>query len=146
MGEMLVYERVLTDRERLATRNHLLKKWFAKTDAELADLPAKPDQDPIGYCFRRIVVDFNDQGIDCSDAIISIPQGVEFELRNIGNLAYGSVVPVLTAAGLAGTENLKTAVFSGDSIPANAKIKFRIDGGTLYARCVKLQGMRVIFR
>ena len=146
MGEMLVYERVLTDRERVATRNHLLKKWFAKTDAELADLPAKPDQDPIGYSFQRIVVDFNDQGIDCRDAIISLPQGVEFELRNIGNLAYGSEVPVLIAAGLTGTENLQTSVFSGDIIPANAKIKFRIDGGTLYARCVKLQGMRVIFR
>jgi hypothetical protein len=42
MGETLVYERVLSERERIATRNYLLKKWFAKTDAELADLPEAP--------------------------------------------------------------------------------------------------------
>ena len=36
------YERVLSERERVATRNYLLKKWFGKTEAELADLPEAP--------------------------------------------------------------------------------------------------------
>jgi len=43
LGEIIVFERPLTDRERVATRNYLLKKWFAKTDAELDPLPAKPE-------------------------------------------------------------------------------------------------------
>jgi len=42
MGETLVYERALSERERVATRNFLLKKWFGKTDEELADLPEAP--------------------------------------------------------------------------------------------------------
>ena len=39
-GEIVVYDRSLSPRERIATRNHLLKKWFGKTDAELEALPA----------------------------------------------------------------------------------------------------------
>ena len=39
LGEVIVYERPLTERERVATRNYLLKKWFGKTDGELAELP-----------------------------------------------------------------------------------------------------------
>jgi hypothetical protein len=38
-GEILIYERELTDREKVATRNYLMKKWFGKTDAELTPLP-----------------------------------------------------------------------------------------------------------
>ena len=39
-GEILLYSRVLTERERIATRNYLMKKWFGKADDELAPLPA----------------------------------------------------------------------------------------------------------
>ena len=42
LGEIIVFERPLTDRERVATRNFLMKKWFAKKDSELAPLPPKP--------------------------------------------------------------------------------------------------------
>lgn len=42
IGEMLLYERKLTEREKIATRNYLMKKWFGKTDDELTPLPAKP--------------------------------------------------------------------------------------------------------
>ena len=38
-GETLIYTRVLSEREKVATRNYLMKKWFGKTDAELAELP-----------------------------------------------------------------------------------------------------------
>ena len=46
LGEVIVYERPLTDRERVATRNYLLKKWFAKTDDELEGLPEVTVADP----------------------------------------------------------------------------------------------------
>ena len=39
MAELIVYERELTEREKVSTRNYLLKKWFGKNDAELAPLP-----------------------------------------------------------------------------------------------------------
>jgi autotransporter-associated beta strand protein len=38
-GETLIYTRVLTEREKVATRNYLMKKWFGKTDDELTALP-----------------------------------------------------------------------------------------------------------
>ena len=46
-GEVILYERELTARERIATRNYLAKKWLGKTDAELTPLPDAPaDPDP----------------------------------------------------------------------------------------------------
>ena len=42
LGEAVIYERELTAREKVATRNALLKKWFGKTDAGLEPLPPAP--------------------------------------------------------------------------------------------------------
>ena len=39
IGEILLYDRELTAREKVATRNYLMRKWFGKADGELADLP-----------------------------------------------------------------------------------------------------------
>ena len=41
LGEIIVFERPLSAREKTATRNYLLKKWFGKADSELAALPSK---------------------------------------------------------------------------------------------------------
>lgn len=38
--EVILYERVLTDRERIVTRNYLMKKWLGKTGDELSPVPA----------------------------------------------------------------------------------------------------------
>ena len=38
-GEILVYDRELSQRERIATRNYLLQKWFGKENDELEELP-----------------------------------------------------------------------------------------------------------
>lgn len=43
IAEAIVYERELTERERVATRNYLMKKWFGKTDSELTPLPPQPE-------------------------------------------------------------------------------------------------------
>ena len=42
-GETLIYTRVLSEREKVATRNYLMKKWFGKTDGDLAELPEMAD-------------------------------------------------------------------------------------------------------
>lgn len=42
IGELVIYERPLTDREQVQMRNYLMKKWFGKTDDELTPLPALP--------------------------------------------------------------------------------------------------------
>ena len=48
IGEMIAYDRPLTDREKAATRNYLQKKWFGKSEFE--PLPAKaPESTAIAY-------------------------------------------------------------------------------------------------
>lgn len=41
IGELIVFERPLTDREKTATRNYLMRKWFALADDDLTPLPDK---------------------------------------------------------------------------------------------------------
>ena len=40
VAEIVLYERELTDREKLATRNYLMKKWFGKEPAALPEAEA----------------------------------------------------------------------------------------------------------
>lgn len=44
-GETLIYTRRLSAREKVATRNYLLKKWFGKNDSELENLPPPEETD-----------------------------------------------------------------------------------------------------
>lgn len=39
VGELIAYERPLSERERVSTRNYLMNKWFGKSVEELPDLP-----------------------------------------------------------------------------------------------------------
>ena len=48
LGEMVVYSRELTDRERTATSNYLMKKWMGASEASLPDLkPAEHREGPV---------------------------------------------------------------------------------------------------
>lgn len=49
MGEVIVYERPLSEREKIATRNYLLQKWFP--DMPRGTLPAEPPIQPIAGDF-----------------------------------------------------------------------------------------------
>ena len=39
LAEVVLYERELSEREKVATRNYLMKKWLGKSEDELEDLP-----------------------------------------------------------------------------------------------------------
>ena len=56
LGELVVYERSLSAREKVATRNYLLKKWFDRSDAELAPLP-EPESGEADVVERELAVD-----------------------------------------------------------------------------------------
>lgn len=47
LGELIVFERPLTEREKIATRNYLLKKWLGRKDSELTPLPEATVPDPV---------------------------------------------------------------------------------------------------
>ena len=55
LAEIVVFERELTARERIATRNALMKKWLGYSDAELADLPDyAPGESTLGTLTQKI--------------------------------------------------------------------------------------------
>ena len=56
IGDLLVYERELTEREKVQTRNALMEKWFAKSPGELAPLPEKPASHEEQYIPRTLTV------------------------------------------------------------------------------------------
>ena len=47
IGELVVFERPLSDREKTSTRNYLLRKWFGREESTLADLPARQTPTPL---------------------------------------------------------------------------------------------------
>lgn len=53
VGDVLVYERELTERERVQTRNYLMKKWY---NAEPVALPEKPQSQAKQYIARTVRV------------------------------------------------------------------------------------------
>jgi hypothetical protein len=145
LGEMLVYERPLTEREKTATRNHLMKKWFAAEDDELAPLPEKPAAQPIGICRDRFTVDFGASGEEFPDAVIGIAAGATFEIKNLPQTPSGQMATVATAADFAGAANLGSAVLAGVAVPNGGKIKFKVEDGVLYARYIPV-GLTVLVR
>ena len=54
LGEMIAYDRPLTEREKTATRNYLMKKWLGRAD--LDPLPAKPEESTEAF-FEEIVAE-----------------------------------------------------------------------------------------
>jgi hypothetical protein len=145
LGEIIVFERELTERERTATRNFLLKKWRGKTDDELAALPEKPVAAPIGYAFAELSADFLSGGRDIPDAVIGIPSGVKINIKNLPELAEGQMTLILSAAGFEGANNLRSAVFTGETIPNGGKISLRIINNSLYAKYVS-RSLNIIIR
>ena len=68
MAEIVLYERELTEREKLATRNYLMKKWFSKEPTSL------PEPEPVTSQLINIEVDGEtelqvDAGIDATRVV-----------------------------------------------------------------------------
>ena len=47
LAEVILYERELTEREKIATRNYLMQKWFGRADEQLTPLPDAPAVKPV---------------------------------------------------------------------------------------------------
>lgn len=94
-GEILVYDRALTEREKVATRNYLLKKWFP--DVACAELPAA----------TAATVTLTGLSVDCAAYAAGTAQPIVVE----GTLAFAAGLTV-ELAGLPQTvEELEAASY-----------------------------------
>ena len=128
MGEVIVYERPLTEREKVATRNYLLGKWFPETPR--ASLPAEPAAEPLAGNFSVEAGGVWDVAVaqdGTADAIsvtgtASFGVGATLRLSGLGQLGdlEGLRVVVAKAGSLAGVDNLSVegdVEFTGATLP-----------------------------
>ena len=106
LAEVILYERELSEREKVATRNYLMQKWFGKTDAELTPLPAAPAVEPI----RLAKVDV------AAGQTVTLDEDTDYTISEI----TGAGTIVKNGAGVLSVA--KTGGFSG---------LLRVDGGKL---------------
>ena len=144
LGEIVVYERPLTEREKVATRNYLLKKWFNKSDGELAPLPAKPTTQPLACSVGKVVIDADAAVVQMSGMSVTFPADVEVVASNLP--MDGTPVPVLSAASISGIRNLRHASVDGLELPPGRRVCFEIEDGVLTARFGSDPGFKIILR
>ena len=144
LGEILVYERPLTEREKVATRNYLLKKWFNKADGELAPLPTKPAVPPLACAVGKVVIDADATAIQMSGMSVSFPVDVEVEVRNLP--MDGTPVAVMSAESISGIRNLRHASVDGLDLLPGRRVCYEVSNGILFARLGSDPGFKVILR
>lgn len=144
LGEIVVYERPLTEREKVATRNYLLKKWFNKTDGELAPLPAKPAVQPLACAVGKVVIDADAAAIQMSGMSVAFPADVEVEVRNLP--MDGTPVAVMSAESISGIRNLRHASIDGLELSPGRRVCFEIANGVLFASLGSDPGFKVIIK
>ena len=136
-GEILLYERELTPREQVATRNYLMKKWLGKSEDELEDLPPAEPTALGNLAFAdgaTLTVTRRDDGTVEPIANVSgtLSFGRNLTLNLVGfdpERDLGKKFVIAHAAEYAGLDDLKAATVTGLEIPAGCTLKFRATSG-----------------
>ena len=143
-GEILLYERELTARERTATRNYLLKKWFGKGDGDLEDLPpVQASRIPCSICIADGATWNISVGKDGKAAAMSVTGtisfGADLTVNFDGLPTDGSLrdlkLTVAAADAFSNLEALETATFTGHAFDKDSRPRFFARaGGRLIVR------------
>lgn len=165
LAEVILYNRRLSEAERLAVEAHLQAKWgFVQTNTAVSaavHVGAGASLDLGGK--RQCLSHLESEGAVVNGTLaletlvadaakaplaltgtLEIAAGQKVEVRNLAALpAEENLIPIVRADAYAGLENLETAVFSGEETPVPAKLVVR--KGLLCAR-VRGKGMLMIVR
>ena len=140
LGEVVVFERELTEREKVATRNYLLKKWRGVAEGDLAPLPAKPALAKPAFSPERLVADFgNPEGASYAGSIIGIRENMPIEIKNLpASLELNSEIKLLTADEIVGVsrDTVRSLVPTGEGLPEGFRIRLIVQDGVLKAKFV----------
>ena len=130
-AEIILYERELSDREKVATRNYLMKKWFNADPEKLP--PAQTAVLPGNLAFAdgtALTVTRRDDGM--VEPIASVSGTLSFGRNLTLNLVgfdperdLGKKFVIAHAAEYAGLDDLKAATVTGLEIPTGCTLKFR---------------------
>ena len=131
LGEVIVYERPLTEREKIATRNYLLKKWFNVADPDLTDLPAKPTSTAIpgdmtfdnNYTWDVAVKEDGTTDVTSVSGSFTFGANVTLNLSGLSSLENlaGRKITIASASSYSGIDNITVigdVAFTGATNPS----------------------------
>ena len=118
IGELIVYEHPLSEREKVATRNYLLRKWFP--DKTLSKMPEPTAAEPFGGNLTlgkdapwsvAVNADFTTDDAKKLTGTLGFESGVTLNLIGLGALGdlFGHKVLIAEAGGFEGLENVTVA-------------------------------------
>ena len=161
IAEMVIYERALSAREKVATRNYLMKKWLGTPDEALQPLPAET---PVARSLAGIsgngavVVDSlavsriaADAAADATPSVsgtVVLGETLEVSVSNATSIPpAGMFVPCVTCLSVTGMPGCQVS-YSGDSswIAAGFKAKLKFENGTLGVNFVRPRGVTISFK
>ena len=161
IAEMVIYERKLSDREKVATRNHLMKKWLGVADEDLQPLPAAA---PVARALSSLSgdcavvadslavsafeADVAASAVPRVSGVVSLPAAVVVDVANASMLGHeDTLVPVVRCDGVAGLAGCDV-LFTGDSSWGDAGFKAKLvyADGALCVSFKSQQGLQVLFR
>ena len=118
VGELIVYEHPLSEREKVATRNYLLRKWFP--GKALSQMPEPTAAEPFGGNLTlgkdapwsvAVKADFTTDDAKKLTGTLGFESGVTLNLTELGALGdlFGHKVLIAEAGGFEGLENVTVA-------------------------------------
>ena len=87
-----------------------------------------------------LVADAEAVGCLTVEGTFAVPPGMTVELRNLPEITETTYINMLSADSVVGAENLVNAVFAGEVVPSNVKVKLVLRDGCLAVRLSKIRG------
>ena len=94
----------------------------------------------VGLARGKLVADAEAAGCLTVEGTFAVPPGMTVELRNLPEITETTYINMLRADSVVGAENLVNAVFAGEVVPSNVKVKLVLRDGCLAVRLSKIRG------
>ena len=161
IAEMVVYERELSAREKVATRNYLMKKWLGTSDADLQPLPAEEPAARSLACISgdgtvvagslalsRLVADVLVAAVPSVTGTVVLGDEIEIVVANASELGREDLfVPCVACAAATGLSGC-VPTFSGDVswMSAGKKAELAYENGALGVRFRAPRGLMLMLK
>lgn len=169
LAEVIIYDRVLTEAERLQNEAYLRTKWSiglhksasngasvvladgavldcGGTNQYVAAISGAGTVANGTLTAGALVADAEATGCLTVEGAFAVPSGMTVELRNLPEITGTTYINMLRADSIVGAENLVSAVFVGEAVPSDVKAKLVLRDGCLAVRFSKIRGSILVVR